>query len=245
MVKWWIGCSGFHYKHWKGIFYPEGLAQSKWFGYYNNHFKTLELNVTFYRFPQLSFLETWYKKSPDVFSFSVKAPRAITHYKQFNDCEQLLADFYGTIQEGLKDKLGCVLFQMPPRMAYKKEKLEQIIQNLDPAFTNVVEFRNETWWCAEVYHKLAEHNITFCGMSHPSLPDDVVQNTKTIYFRFHGVPDLYRSKYDMATLQKISDEIKNNPGTKEAFIYFNNDIDGSAITNAAEMEEYAVSDNGK
>jgi len=124
MVKWWTGCSGFHYKHWKGIFYPEGLAQTRWFGYYTGHFKTLELNVTFYRFPKLSFLETWYNNSPEIFSFSVKAPRAITHYKQFNKAEQLTADFYGTIQEGLKDKLGCVLFQMPPKMSYKEEKLE-------------------------------------------------------------------------------------------------------------------------
>lgn len=134
MAKWGIGCSGFHYKHWKGVFYPEGLAQSKWFDFYHQHFKTLELNVTFYRFPQLSFLETWYKKSPDTFSFSVKAPRAITHYKQFIETKQLVNDFYGTVHEGLKDKLGCVLFQMPPRMAYKEEKLQQIIDNLDPAF---------------------------------------------------------------------------------------------------------------
>ncbi|MEJ7681931.1 MAG: DUF72 domain-containing protein [Segetibacter sp.] len=125
------------------------------------------------------------------------------------------------LQEGLKDKLGCVLFQMPPRMAYKEEKLQQIIDSLDPAFTNVVEFRNETWWTAEVYNKLAQHNITFCGMSHPALPEDIVQNTKTVYFRFHGVPHLYKSKYDIAVLRKISDEIESNPGTKEAFIYFN------------------------
>ncbi|MEJ7681932.1 MAG: DUF72 domain-containing protein [Segetibacter sp.] len=103
MAKWWIGCSGFHYKHWKGIFYPEKLAQSKWFDYYNNRFKTLELNVTFYRFPQLSFLETWYKKSPEVFSFSVKAPRAITHYKQFNN--QAIGDFYGTITGRFKRQI--------------------------------------------------------------------------------------------------------------------------------------------
>lgn len=238
MAKWWIGCSGFHYKHWRGVFYPEKLAMSKWFDYYNERFKTLELNVTFYRFPQLSFLETWYKKSPKVFSFSVKAPRAITHYKQFNDSKQLIDDFYGTIQEGLKDKLGCVLFQMPPRMAYKEEKLQQIIENLDPAFTNVLEFRHETWWTAEVFNKLSKHNIAFCGMSHPALPDDVIQNTKTVYFRFHGVPHLYRSKYDMEMLQKISDEIESNTNTKETFIYFNNDIDGSAITNAMEMEAY-------
>jgi uncharacterized protein YecE (DUF72 family) len=245
MTKWWIGCSGFHYKHWKGIFYPDGLAQSKWFDYYNNRFKTLELNVIFYRFPRLSFLETWYKKSPEIFSFSVKAPRAITYYKKFNNAEQFIADFYGTIQEGLKDKLGCVLFQMPPQMVYTAEKLEQIINSLDPAFTNVVEFRNETWWAQEVYNKLSAHNITFCGMSHPELPDDVVQNTKTVYYRFHGVPHLYKSKYYIEALQKIAEEIDGNKATKQAFIYFNNDIDGSAITNAAEMEECVESNELK
>lgn len=241
MAKWRIGCSGFHYKHWKGIFYPEKLAQSKWFDYYNNRFKTLELNVTFYRFPQLLFLENWYQKSPAVFRFSVKAPRAITHYKQFNNSEQLLADFYGTIREGLKEKLGTVLFQMPTRIAYKEEKLEQIIQSLDPAFTNVAEFRNESWWTAEVYNRLAAHNISFCGMGHPDLPDDIIPNTNTVYFRLHGVPDLYRSRYDLAALQKIADEIENNIAAKEVFIYFNNDIGGSAITNAIEMGEYIVS----
>ena len=241
MVKWQIGCSGFHYKHWKELFYPAGLAQSKWFDYYNDHFKTLELNVTFYRFPKLSFLDTWYKNSPENFMFSVKAPRAITHYRQFINTDQFIADFYGTIQEGLKEKLGCVLFQMPGRMVYKPEKLERIVNSLDPAFTNVLEFRNESWWRPEVYDKLALHNITFCGMSHPDLPDEMVQNTKTVYFRFHGVPHLYRSKYNIAVLKKMSDEIESNPAVKEAFIYFNNDIDGSAVANAKEMEEYVKS----
>lgn len=131
-------------------------------------------------------------------------------------------------------------------MAYKEEKLAQIIYLLNPAFTNVVKFRNETWWTAEVYNKLAQYNINFCGMSHPDLPDIVIKNTPTVYFRFHGVPQLYKSKYDIATLKKNLDEIKTNKGTKEAFIYFNNDTDGSAITNAMEMEEYAVSNkNGQ
>lgn len=68
MAKWRIGCSGFHYKHWKGIFYPEDLGQSKWFNFYNQHFKTFELNVNFYRFPRLSILEPWYKESDAFFS---------------------------------------------------------------------------------------------------------------------------------------------------------------------------------
>src|ERR1044072_6786414 len=96
MAKWWIGCSGFHYKHWVGKFYPGDLPQRKWFEFYCEHFDTLELNVTFYRFPQLSSLQSWYKRSPAKFQFAVKAPRAITHYKKFNDIERLISDFYST-----------------------------------------------------------------------------------------------------------------------------------------------------
>ena len=125
MAKWWIGCSGFHYKHWKGIFYPEKLAQSKWFDYYNHRFKTLELNVTFYRFPRLSYLEPWYNNSPEIYSFSVKAPRAITHYKKFKNAKQFLDDFYGTIREGLKGKLGGVLFQFHQEWFIKKKNLSR------------------------------------------------------------------------------------------------------------------------
>jgi uncharacterized protein YecE (DUF72 family) len=238
MAKWHIGCSGFHYKHWKGGFYPEDLPQRKWFEFYNKRFKTVELNVTFYRFPRLSVLQEWYDKSSPDFRFSVKAPRAITHFKQFINCEQMLSDFYGTVQEGLKEKIGCILFQLPPRMAYKEAKLLQIVDSLDPSFKNVLEFRHESWWTAEVYRTLSKHNITFCGQSHPELPEDVVQNNKVLYYRFHGIPELYRSPYEFKILKRVADEIEENKKIKEAFIYFNNDIEVSAIANALEMETY-------
>jgi uncharacterized protein YecE (DUF72 family) len=238
MAKWVIGCSGFYYKHWKNGFYPVDLPQKKWFAFYNEHFNTVELNVTFYRFPQLSFLQDWYDKTPADYKFSVKAPRGITHYKQFINCEQLLADFYGVIQEGLKEKLGCVLFQLPPRIKYKEEKLQQVIDALDQGFTNVVEFRHESWWTAEVYKRLAKNRISFCGQSHPLLPDEIVQNNKTLYYRFHGVPDLYRSPYETTTLHNFVDEVEANKKVKEAYVYFNNDIEVSAIKNALDMKSY-------
>jgi uncharacterized protein YecE (DUF72 family) len=237
MVEWQIGCSGFHYKHWRGKFYPEKLAQNKWFNFYCEHFNTLELNVTFYRFPRLSFLETWYDKSPDKFEFAVKAPRVITHYKKFLDTERLIGDFYGTVSEGLKDKLGCILFQLPPRSSYTPERLQKIIVSLDTSFNNVLEFRHESWWNAEVYNELAKHKITFCGMSHPLLPNDIIENTSVLYYRMHGVPDLYRSPYKKSTLKKMIKEIEASGKTKKAFIYFNNDIDASAIKNAEGMIE--------
>ena len=93
MIEWHIGCSGFHYKGWKEVFYPKGVPQRKWFEYYGEYFKTLELNVTFYRFPRVHILKSWYDKSPPDFSFSVKVPRAITHYKKMNDCEKFLTRF--------------------------------------------------------------------------------------------------------------------------------------------------------
>jgi uncharacterized protein YecE (DUF72 family) len=234
-MQWHIGCSGFHYNDWKGKFYPEGLPQKKWFDFYCEHFDTLELNVTFYRFPQLSFLQTWYQKSPPGFRFSVKAPRAITHYKKFNDTADLLTSFYSTINNGLQEKLGPVLFQMPPGFHYDEEKLERIINSLNPSFTNVVEFRHISWWRDDVYKKLAEHQVAFCGMSHPSLPDEVIHNTLSVYSRFHGVPDLYRSPYSIEFFQKVVDTVKHNPTIKQGWFYFNNDYDAVGVRNAKEM----------
>jgi uncharacterized protein YecE (DUF72 family) len=240
MLKWWIGCSGFHYKHWKDVFYPAGLAQTKWFAYYCEHFKTLELNVSFYRFPRLPALEGWYNNSPKNFMFSVKVWKGITHYKQFHNTEKFMSDFYSVVEEGLKEKLGCVLFQLPPRVAYTEERLDRIMDSLDPAFNNVLEFRHSTWWNEGVYKKLAKNKISFCGMSHPDLPEDIIQNTRILYYRLHGVPELYKSPYTVKQLEKIADEIEASGKTKTAYIYFNNDIGGSAIKNAKEMMAYCL-----
>ena len=237
-TKFHIGCSGFHYKHWRGGFYPQKLAQSKWFDFYCQHFLSLELNVTFYRFPQLSFLQNWYKKSPPEFRFAVKAPRIITHYKQFHATEDLIREFYDVIQNGLQEKLGCVLFQLPPRIGYSVERLDRIIASIDTNFKNTIEFRHVTWWREDVYQQLAKKKISFCGQSHPLLPQDIIQNTSFLYYRFHGIPELYKSPYEAAILRKAADEINASGKTKEAFIYFNNDIEVSAIANAREMINY-------
>jgi uncharacterized protein YecE (DUF72 family) len=235
---WHIGCSGFYYNHWKGLFYPEDLPKSKWFDYYKERFNTLELNVTFYRFPKLSTFESWYKKSPPHFSFAVKAPRLITHYKQFHDTAEIMAGYYEIIKEGLKDKLGAVLFQLPPRADYNEERLERIIETLDNSIPNVVEFRHASWWNQGVYDRLGKNKITFCGISHPTLPEDIVQNTSLLYYRFHGAPELYKSKYSPQKLSSFVKKVNANNHIKNAFVYFNNDIGGSAIQNAAYLQKH-------
>lgn len=236
MTRWWIGCSGFYYKEWREKFYPEGLSQRKWFEYYCEHFNTLELNVTFYRFPQLGFLKNWHAKSPRSFKFSVKAPRLITHYKKFSEISRLISEFYEVVNDGLQEKLGCILFQMHPRLEYSAEKLDQIVQSLDSNFTNVVEFRHASWWNPQVEQAFREKNITFCSISYPSLPDHVIKTSDTIYYRFHGVPELYRSPYSEDFMKHIKDGITSQENIREAYIYFNNDMDASAITNAKQLQ---------
>jgi uncharacterized protein YecE (DUF72 family) len=238
MAKFHVGCSGFYYNHWKPDFYPKDLPKSKWFEFYCEHFNTLELNVTFYRFPKITTFENWYQKTPADFVFAVKAPRLITHYKQFIDTAELMQAYYETMLEGLKEKLGTVLFQLPPRSAYTEDRLDRILQTLDNRFNNVLEFRHPSWWQEEVYQRLAKHKISFCGMSHPNLPEDIIQNCPIVYYRLHGIPELYKSPYSSRQLHSIIREIDNNRKTREAYIYFNNDIGLSAVRNATEMINY-------
>jgi len=235
-MKWHIGCSGFHYKEWKGVFYPEKLAQRLWFDYYSSRFHTLELNVTFYRFPQLSFLENWYNKSPEHFVFAVKAPRLITHYKQFIECDDLLSHFYATTKKGLKDKLGPILFQVTPQLKYSDEKLKRILDSLDTSFTNVIEFRQAEWWRKEVKEELSKKGVIFCGINYPGLPNEPVINNETAYYRFHGVPQLYHSPHTQTDIREITEFYRRNENLKQVFVYFNNTASLAAIDNARFLE---------
>ncbi|HEV7620614.1 MAG TPA: DUF72 domain-containing protein [Flavisolibacter sp.] len=231
-INWFIGCSGFHYREWKEIFYPKGLPQSKWFEFYTRSFNTIEINNTFYKFPQVGNLLNWYQKSPAEFKFTIKVPGAITHYKQFKETETLVADFYNTVHEGLKEKLGCVLFQLPPKLQYSKQKLEEILKQINIFYQNVIEFRHNSWWRKDVFEELANHNIVFCGVSYPGIISDAINNQPLSYYRFHGVPKLYYSSYDEEFLNKVANSIKNSKVTT-AYIYFNNTASAAALENAA------------
>jgi uncharacterized protein YecE (DUF72 family) len=236
-MKWSIGCSGFHYKEWKEVFYPKGLPPTKWFELYSRRFQTVELNVTFYRFPRVPFLENWYRKSPAKFLFAVKVPRLITHFKKFSEAGDLLTDFYSACHIGLKEKLGPILFQLPPDMVFTDENLQAIIKSLDYSFLNVVECRHITWWDKKVFAAFKKYKICFCSISYPGLPDDVITTTKNVYYRFHGIPKLYYSSYEKAFLEKVTEVIKAS-GASKAFVYFNNTASSGAIENAEYMKKY-------
>lgn len=238
-MDWRIGCSGFYYKEWKDFFYPAGLPQKKWFEYYCEYFNTIEINSSFYRQPSAKSFATWYDTSPANFLFTIKAPRTITHYGKFQETASLISDFYQVTANGLKDKLGCVLFQMPPSFSYTEERLNSLLEQLDPGFKNVVEPRHISWWNNRVMQAFREHHITFSGISYPSsLPDDIIQHNELIYYRFHGKPVLYKSLYAEKEIQEFAAAIE--PGNKQVFVYFNNTWGTSALTNAKQLQSITL-----
>ena len=230
------GCSSYYNRKWINVFYPEALPTKDWFAYYCEHFNTYELNASFYKFPTAKSLHTWYKKSPDGFIFSVKAPKIITHTKKFVACERELAEFYEACREGLKDKLGCVLFQLPPSFAYSSEKLALIINALNPNFKNVIEFRNVSWWTQEVFDAFIKNKLIFCSVSYPGLPPAIIATNSTGYVRLHGDPKLFYSEYSEAELSKMYEEIEHAKKIKTVFIYFNNTASTAGILNALSIK---------
>ena len=229
------GCCSYYNRQWQGIFYPEGMPSKEWFAYYCTQFNTYELNASFYKFPTTKTLQTWYKKSPDGFVYSIKAPKLITHTKKFVACEAELTEFYQACEAGLKNKLGCVLFQLPPSFHYTAERLALILASVNPDFSNVIEFRNASWWTDAVYSAFRQHKLIFCSVNYPKLPTDIIGTTKTAYVRLHGNPRLFYSEYSDAELDAVMLQLAAHK-FKQAFVYFNNTASTAGILNALSIK---------
>ncbi len=233
-MKAFIGCSGFSYKDWKGVFYPEGMPQKNWFAYYCSQFNCLEINSSFYKYPSEKLLKKWHEESPGDFRFSIKMNRLITHFKKLVDCGRPLNDFYDLVRNHLKEKAGCILFQFPPGFSFNEERLRAILDLSNNGFTNAGEFRNLSWFSGEVLEEFGKAGLIFCGQSQPGeLPDDPFISGPAAYYRFHGKSVLFKSRYGVNELKAVAGTLKK---AKTSFIFFNNTWGDSAIYNAREMQ---------
>jgi uncharacterized protein YecE (DUF72 family) len=142
-----IGTSGFTYPHWRGVFYPEKLPQSKWLEYYAEFLPSLELNVTFYRLPAESAFESWYRRTPHHFTFALKGSRFITHVKRLKDPQEPLTLFFARSKK-LKQKHRVTLWQFPPGFKVNKERIEKFVQSLreHSECLHAFEFRDQSWF---------------------------------------------------------------------------------------------------
>jgi len=229
-----IGTSGFNYSSWKKIFYPSEVPASKWFEYYCTHFNTVELNNTFYRFPLVKNLKKFYERSPEQFVFSVKAHKIITHTKRMKDATDKVDEFLSVVHEGLAEKTGAVLFQLPPSFKYSDENLDSVLKSVPHNPQHVIEFRHESWWNDNVVNTLQQNQLTFCSVSFPDLPNNLLKTTDVFYLRMHGVPELFKSSYTMSELKNITRKIP--AGVKEVFVYFNNTMFEAGFTNALTLQ---------
>lgn len=203
-----------------------------WFSHYAGVFNTVELNSTFYHFPKTKTAKGWCRKAPEGFVYSVKANKIITHLKRFENTQKLINDFYAVARE-LEEKLGCVLFQLPPSMRFDIKKLDNILSQLDPDVRNVIEFRHPSWWNEEVFCRLKSAGVIFCIVNAPRLPEDFIKTAKDIYIRFHG-KTWYNYDYSKEDLESFADKI-NNLKLSNVWAYFNNDFDACAPKNALEL----------
>lgn len=231
-----IGCSGYYYRTWKGQFYPEDLPVSKWLEHYSTVFNTIEINASFYKFPTFKSLDAWRQKTPYNYKIAVKAHKSITHAHRFVGVDSEIHKFYSVVKEGLQDKLGPILFQMPPSFSYAPDHLQRILMHLDLEFENVLEFRHPSWWIPEVYELLERNNITFCSVSYPGLPQEVIRTSPRGYVRFHGLTELFKSSYSEQELKTWFENIKAAK-FDQTHVYFNNTWFNAAIENAHVMQK--------
>mgnify|MGYP002621799484 CR=1 FL=1 len=233
-TEYYIGCSSYATPSWKSEFYPDALPKKEWFDYYCQYFKTYEFNGSFYRFPNVQNLNTWYDKTPENFQFSIKVPKLITHTMKLEGCAEQVKDFYSISHKGFKDKLACILWQFPPRFFFTPERLATLINLLDSDFKNVTEFRHISWWNEEVKATLGNKNITFCTSDYLGLPNIIQKNTSVGYIRLHGAPKLFYSHYSTIELKGIWNQI-NNLYFDQVYVYFNNTASTAGIVNALEF----------
>jgi uncharacterized protein YecE (DUF72 family) len=229
-----VGCSGWFYWKWRGLFYPAELPTSEWFAHYAKRFHTVEINASFYSWPTMANVQAWKRQAGTKnLVYTVKVCELITHIKRFKNTKTLVKDF-GLIADVLGERMGCFLFQLPPSYRYTKSRLNSILSQLDHSRRNVVEFRHKSWWNETVYTAFRESGTIFCSCSGPRLPDELVRTADDVYLRMHGPVRWYRHDYTTEELKRWTERIKVS-GAKRTWVYFNNDYEANAPRNAATM----------
>jgi len=237
-LQYYIGTSGWHYDHWRHLFYPDKLPRAKWLDFYAHHFTTVELNNSFYRLPSEQAFAAWRDSSPASFTFAVKVSRFITHIKRLKNSEEPL-DTFLTRAKILGEKLGPLLYQLPPSMHRDDARLESFLSILPQGMKHVLEFRHESWLDDRMFEVLRRYNVGLCVFDMPGLTCPLVATADFAYIRFHGSTGLYSSCYSDDELAEWARRLASLPSkVKSVYIYFNNDAEAFAMRNAMTLRNY-------
>lgn len=231
-----IGTSGWHYRHWRGPFYPANLPVPKQLAFYAERLNTVELNNTFYRLPTPSAVAGWRDGTPEQFCFAVKGSRFLTHMRKLRDPAPGLARFFERI-DGLGAKLGPIVFQLPPNWDVDAERFEAFLTHLPRGHQYAFEFRNPTWHTPAIYELLHRHNAAFCIFELAGFHSGLEITADFTYVRLHGPGNAYQGLYSPSALQTWSDRIDEwRTQLRGIFVYFDNDQAAYAVENAIALK---------
>jgi uncharacterized protein YecE (DUF72 family) len=237
-----VGCSGWHYKHWRGPVYDESLPTTAWLRAYACRFPTVEINNSFYRLPSEQTFAGWRAQVPRGFQFAVKASRFLTHIKRLRDPEEPLDRFFANAT-ALGPTLGPVLYQLPPRWCPDEERLRAFLEAL-PRRTpsgrqrvfHAMEFRNQCGYAPGVIDLLHRHDVALCVHDMPGSASPRLVTGPIAYVRLHGYAKKYGGSYPDEVLADWAEWIgRVTAEGRDAFVYFNNDMNGYAVSDAIRL----------
>ncbi|WP_026632133.1 DUF72 domain-containing protein [Dyadobacter alkalitolerans] len=235
-----IGTSGWSYKHWKGIFYPNEMKPTDYISFYADHFSVSELNGSFYKLPTQETVLKWITMVPEDFLFCPKMSRYLSHMKKLHDPEEPLQRFFN-IFEPVKQHLGPVLIQLPDNVKFNEAVVRPFYELLQSDYSDyrfAMEVRDESWFSDESLKLLKKHKVTLVFAQSEKFPYYEEITAKDIFIRFHGPESLYSSSYSDETLKeyalKFGEWVKQG---HEVWAFFNNDVGGHALQNGAKLKE--------
>lgn len=215
-----VGTSGYNYPEWKGTFYPEKFPASKMFAYYAERFRTVEINYTFYRMPTPKLTEGWRDQAPPGFTYTLKAPKRITHERRLVDCEEAMRLFIESAR-GLEHHLACLLFQLPPNFRADAARLDAFLALVPGDLRAAVEFRHDSWHSDEVFGVLSTHNAALCIADMGDTTTPLVATARHGYFRLRD------EGYGPADIAKWATQVRAFADRwSDAFVYFKHEDEG-------------------
>lgn len=232
-----IGTSGWSYDHWQGGVYPRDLPADERLSFYLQRFDSVEINNSFYSLPARETLREWRDTVPADFLFAAKASRYITHMKKLKDPEESTRRFFSRISD-LGDKLGPILFQLPPRWHFDAGRLAEFLDVLDRDHRFALEFRDHSWHTDETLQLLRDHGAAFCIFDLAGFTSPKELTADFTYLRLHGPDGAYQGSYDDKALAGWAGALSSwtDMGT-DVFCYFDNDENGYAARNALRLRE--------
>jgi len=235
MAEMCIGTSGWHYADWWGPFYPPDLKKKDALTFYTTRFNAAELNAPFYRTPTPEAVANWRESSPPGFRFAWKSSRFITHWRRLNIDDNSF-DLLHSRLDILGDKLGPVLFQLPPQMKADREKLAKFLARLWPQWRYTFEFRHESWYDPKFFELLAEHDAALCLSDHASAPAPRQVTASWVYVRNHGPSGRYHGSYSDESLADWAQSIAHWRGEgRDVWCFFDNDVKSAAPQDAQRL----------